>query len=366
MKRIKDPLFRAAVRIHRRLAQASASEADEADHAARHLAERQQFLSRLWQRTLVARSRGWSLAAGRMREELFAEARRVEAAAVRLLACGPPHPGVLPPTPRGILEELRQLRQEFDDADVLLKEGMVVAKTPPLTLGGLNLGPFAIELHLDRLSRRLDSSCFDCVALEPNPARNNEDVTHPHVKDRALCAGDATVPIAQALKGGRLADAFLLVHAVLREYNPGSAYVQVEDWDGVPCGDCGRSVDSDGLYYCEDCGRDFCDDCFRSCDLCGRCRCGGCLELDEVSDRNCCSHCHTHCDGCRRVVDTDSSDAETGLCPGCLGGREGQDEQTPEDANEPEHDHKPEHELEHGDARPDTDRPSDPHAPAAA
>ena len=39
-----------------------------------------------------------------------------------------------------------------------------------IVLAGVELGPFRIELHLDRLSSRPDFSAFGCVALEPHPA----------------------------------------------------------------------------------------------------------------------------------------------------------------------------------------------------
>ena len=144
------------------------------------------------------------------------------------------------------------------------REQVLVARTGPITLEDVSLGPFAIELHLDRLAGRRtpDAACFDCVALESKPAATDDAVTHPHVKGKTLCAGDATVPLTAALRAGRLADAFLLIRGVLQTYNPASAYVSLRDWGGSSCGECGRSVGPDDTFYCEQCHRDVCDDCF--------------------------------------------------------------------------------------------------------
>jgi hypothetical protein len=324
MRRNKDPLFWAAMQVHRHLSRSGNRENDDdAGQWANYLAERQQSLASIWHRIVTAHARGWHGAARRLRDLLFYEARRVEAGAAELLkfqvdpATSAVAAGV--PSPASILAELRQLAGEFEHVDVLPRERVVVARTGPITLESVPLGPFAIELHVDRLSRRPpDGACFDCVALDANPAAGDDSVTHPHVKGKTLCAGDATGPIAAALRAGRLADAFLLVRGVLQHYNPASPYVSLRDWSGSPCGECGRSVGPDDSFYCESCGHDVCDDCFTCCDVCGRSRCPGCLETDDVSDRRCCSACHHTCRTCRRVVDADRFDADSGLCPECL------------------------------------------------
>jgi hypothetical protein len=76
----------------------------------------------------------------------------------------------------------------------------------------------------DQRSRLIDEAV---EAVDPNPATNDEEVTHPHVKSNGLCAGDATVPIQAALQDGRICDAMLLVNAVLQHYNPASPYVSL-------------------------------------------------------------------------------------------------------------------------------------------
>jgi hypothetical protein len=218
---------------------------------------------------------------------------------------------------QNIIDDLQQLQAEFEEVD-LSQRGRIIVTSGPVELEGISLGRFAIELHFDRLSEKPDSSCFDCDALDPNPASGNESVTHPHVQDKSLCAGDATRPIASALQQGRICDAFFLVHSVLQTYNPGSPFVSLDSWDGVSCDDCGYSTDSDNLYYCDGCSSDVCEECISRCDLCGTSRCQSCLETDEVSDQRCCASCRRQCAQCKRMVDKDNFDEESGLCPECV------------------------------------------------
>ena len=185
-------------------------------------------------------------------------------------------------------------------------------------LEDINLGPFSIELHVNRLADRLGSECFNCIALEPNPAESREDTTHPHVQDGHICAGDATLPIAAALKEGRIADAFVLMRSVLQTYNQSSPYIALDDWSGRRCQDCDYLVDGEYMYYCDGCERDVCEDCYSSCDMCDQGCCCGCLEKDDVSGNRCCSACRYTCSACNRTVDSESFDEETELCPGCL------------------------------------------------
>jgi hypothetical protein len=255
-----------------------------------------------------------------------------------------------------VLDELVQLQQEFERVDLRPREGRIRAVTEPVVLEGVDLGRFAIELHPVRLSEHPDSSCFDCIALDPHPACSDESVTHPHVRDKCLCAGDASAPIAEALRQGRLCDAFVLVRSVLRTYNPHSPYVHLADWQGQSCGDCGGTARSDDLCYCECCERDVCPDCAGSCDLCDDSCCRGCLERDEVSRRDCCPSCRRSCEDCGRAVDQDHYDESSGLCPQCLAEEqelqrqeeeekeEEKEEEGPPEVNQPEINHQPEQE----------------------
>jgi hypothetical protein len=205
-------------------------------------------------------------------------------------------------------------------------------------LRDVELGPFSIQLHLGRLRRR-NSSCFDCVALQPHPADGNSNVTHPHVSDKVLCAGDATVPIASALKEGRIADAFCLVNAVLKEYNAGSPHISLDDWNGgnVHCQDCDRQIHDDDVYHCDDCERQCCDGCTRCCAGCERIFCDNCLEQDEDAGEYFCSKCRRRCANCDRIVALTLCDPKAELCRDCLEARKNDSTQD----NQPKERHEP-------------------------
>jgi hypothetical protein len=303
-----------------------------------------------WRRIEKARRHGWHLAAHALRGELLSATRSLQSEIGRFLTSGDVQLRATTPSPTlgSIVEELAQLRAEFEHVEIRTKQrsagaaasataGMVVvARTEPIVLKGVTLGPFAIELHVTRLDERTDADCFNCVALDPNPASANEDVTHPHVQSNSLCAGDASAAITQALRQGRINDAFCLVRSVLQTYNAYSPYVALADWSGSPCPDCGRSVGSESLYYCEACGNDYCDDCIGTCDLCDQSACSGCLERDPVSGERCCPGCRHTCDHCHRFVDADSFDEATGLCPECAPEPEEQQEDDETDITEPQ------------------------------
>jgi hypothetical protein len=337
-----DPLFRAAGQIHRRLTRYALRQVDPYLCAASRLMDVQLLTGLAWRRIEKARRHGWHLAAHALKAELSTAVRSLQIEVGRFLTAGDVQvrETTTPLTLRSIVEELAQLRAEFEHVEIRAKHRsanaaagtvVVVARTEPIELEGVALGPFSIELHVTRLDSRVDSDCFNCVALDPNPASSNEEVTHPHVQSNSLCAGDASAAITQALRQGRINDAFCLVRSVLQTYNPHSPYVALDAWSGSPCPDCGRSVGSESLYYCEACGNDYCDDCIGSCDLCDQSACSGCLERDPMSGERCCPGCRHTCDQCHRVVDADSFDEESGLCPECAPEPDEQEQQQEDD-----------------------------------
>jgi hypothetical protein len=170
----------------------------------------------------------------------------------------------------------------------------------------------------------LGSGSFEVVALEPNPPAGREDVTHPHVRDGSLCAGDATAPLNKAVAEGRLVDAFLLVRAVLVHYNPHSPHVPLSEWDGFLCADCQTRGDRDERYSCEGCGCDLCGECALSCSACSSSRCADCLTP--------CDRCLArHCPGCLSADENDRA-----LCNDCRARAEA--EQPTDSTPEPEED----------------------------
>ena len=54
--------------------------------------------------------------------------------------------------------------------EILPRRNLIVAKTDPIELEGLHLGPFAIELHVDRLAEQYRChGTSTLLALDPNP-----------------------------------------------------------------------------------------------------------------------------------------------------------------------------------------------------
>ena len=302
-----DPLWWAARQVHGFLAQQAGKVSDGLAEAIESLAQAQQCVQDSWRQIQKAHGRGWHLAARSIQPELFRQICDLarEAGNLHQRETQFNRNDADTPTLGFLLAELRQLHDEFDEVTIQAKQHLIVARTPPIELEGLLLGPFAIELHINLLASRLDSSCFEIVALEPNPAAVNSEVTHPHVQSNALCAGDATTPISQALRQGRLVDAFTLVRSVLSNYNPHSPYVAIDDWDGVRCHDCDEITDRDNLSYCEHCENDFCEHCISYCSFCDRSVCLSCLETDPVSGKSCCSNCRHACSKCGSTVDPD-------------------------------------------------------------
>jgi hypothetical protein len=237
-------------------------------------------------------------------------ARQVDA-----LRVGTPAPAVAAPDLTHWVGEVRQLGTEFGGLTVRWPVGVLRVVTESVELEDVTLGPFAIEFGWSVPHRR----AFEVVALDPNPATGKREIVHPHVEGRRLCTGEATQPILRALDEGRLADACLLVQSVLQNYNPHSAYVALEEWDGFRCARCahrGPARDRDDCPSCDDplcrncadscarCSETRCSDCLQSCDVCSEACCGGCLHRTP-SERSVCSECRTDCPACGITVATD-------------------------------------------------------------
>lgn len=235
------------------------------------------------------------------------------------------------PSLRDWMNEWQALEDEFGNLRLDSRNGILSVCTESITLKDVDLGRFAIELHFDRLTHLRGSSCFVVVARDPNPASGRDEVTHPHVNDGDLCAGDAMKPIEQAMADGRWSDAFVLIATVLRTYNPRSPYVSLDEWDGISCGDCSGRVHRENSSYCDGCYSDLCDGCASMCRSCEDTRCAGCLtSCDGCSDLCCsrcledigdnislCRDCRGVCSDCNKVVLNSDLD-EGGRCPACV------------------------------------------------
>jgi hypothetical protein len=325
-------LLRAAEAIRQRLARPGQTAVASWNRAVDDLTTRLTDLEDCRRAAAKARVRGWHLAAAVHESRAAAQFADVQYSASRLVQqrCQPADPFSFP-TIAVIYAELRQLQEEFEEVVVDHQSGVIRATTDRIVLDEIDLGPFRIELHLDQLCGNSGAGSFRCIAMQPNPAASNESTTHPHVQSETLCGGEASLPLSNALKQGRLADAFILVRSVLQTYNADSPYVSLAHWSGSRCDDCDDTTDSEGLYACEGCGNSVCEDCHSSCDSCSRGRCRSCLDRDEIADEDLCGACRTTCGACNRTVDKEQVDSDTGLCPGCLEDHNSNQEQETED-----------------------------------
>jgi hypothetical protein len=220
----------------------------------------------------------------------------------------------LPPqTVREIFGDLVALSDEFEDVTIDAASQTLSVTTDPIVLEEIDLGPFAIRLRWDRIGERRP---YEVVAIEPNPAGESEDTTHPHVRGEQLCEGDGRASIDRALRAGRLLDFFQIVSRILDTYNSGSAYVSLSNWNGSPCADCGDSLCDDDQYTCEHCSDSLCRECLSSCARCDVICCHTCTNYCRSCEESICSGCQHDCGECQRPV-CNSCLSETGLCQEC-------------------------------------------------
>ena len=334
-------LLRLALRLHATYQQRLIKDAQNQQADWERLERRYEEVKRQRQLIEKARAHGWHLAA-RKQEEDFSGALRACAESVTDMGqqwFAEPDPI---PRPADLHAELNHLHEEFDDVRIDGKKKTVAIQTKSIVLEGIALGPFLLRLHWPRLAERADVDCFEVTAIDPHPAENDRSVSHPHVRNRHLCAGDATVPLEKALEQGRLVDAFCLVRSVVETYNSGSAYVALDDWGGLSCWNCGYVVSDDDRYFCDCCEHDLCSDCSSSCQqcdrtLCSSCQtrcdvceapcCSRCLQTSACSELSCCANCLKACAVCEAEVASSELDEATGFCPTC---QEAQTDREPE------------------------------------
>ncbi len=286
-------------------------------------------LRRAEERWELAREHGFSLSEPLLQEEVCCQARSLRITLQDLETGHYPSRQVF--TLSDFYQDLLQLEDEFPEVSINWDTNQLMVVTDRIVLEDIDLGPFCLRLNWNEWTLRQDLHSLEVIADEPNTAELNAEVTHPHVRNGELCSGDAQFALLKALQQGRLAEVFLLVQAVLNEYNPGSAYVKLENWHGTSCNNCGTSVNDDDRSYCEACQNDYCTYCCDNCGNCGACRCLGCLEscsaCDErfcpgclsttVTDQSICRSCRVRCPKCREFYSPGDLSNETGLCPTC-------------------------------------------------
>ena len=229
-------------------------------------------------------------------------------------------------------QDLLQLEQEFAAVSVEWDETSLIVQTETIILEDLELGHFSLKLNWKEWAQERSLRCLKIIAEEPNTADLDEEITHPHVRHGELCAGDALSALHKALEEGRLAEVFLIVRSVLTNYNSKSAYVRLDEWQGVRCYDCGNVANSDDPSFCDGCDHDYCSSCLSSCSSCSVSRCLGCLGncsaclesccrncsvTSAISDQEICRSCREVCPGCQSNVGPGDLHVDSGLCPDC-------------------------------------------------
>lgn len=268
-------------------------------------------------RRLLARAQqvGLWLAAARLRRALSRaiDHQRQQLSQVRDQLLVPLAVGsaVLAPTASELYADLKTLACEFPCVSYRPSRGLLSVTTEPVELRQVMLGAFRIELSWLPANATLNATAsasasaaarslfdFEVVAVTPQPAGTSDCHPHPHIDGTVLCAGDGRPAMQLALKQLRLLDFFVLVRQVLTTYNPGSAYVTLDNWDGVECRDCGDTVNGTGACSCRGCDGMLCEDCQLTCDDCDRSFCADCSFRCRDCDHSLCSTCLRRCGDC--------------------------------------------------------------------
>ena len=222
------------------------------------------YLKQATHKLSLCRQYGWHLAAQQLLQglrytvqELGVEVTRSEQVVQEPAAPSPPL--------GQLYEELIQTEQEFDEVEYRRSEGKLVVTTAPIVLEDVRLGRFEIQLVLERLGAPDQRDALRIVALEPNPAASDERVTHPHVSNEGLCAGDASA------------------------------------------GD---------TFCCEGCQQDYCEECISSCQACDMTLCRGCLRKCPLCDEYVCESCLQACHRCGARAC--SACLDDNVCPACI------------------------------------------------
>ena len=201
-------------------------------------------------------------------------------------------------SPREILRDLLALHDEFPVVTWEPKPSLLSVTTESITLEGLYLGPFRIELDLRQLAPH---PYYLVIAEEPQSCGRNTDVTHPHVEGDRLCEGEGTMLLRAAMRSGRVLDFFHIVNNLLHTYNSASPYVAISEWGGVVCSECDWSMGEDEVRWCERCDVNLCSECSRCCADCSETLCTNCSRSCHGCDDDLCRGCAKECNDCHEM-----------------------------------------------------------------
>jgi hypothetical protein len=205
----------------------------------------------------------------------------------------------VPPDDAGdLLAELVALRRVFAGVRCNRRKRILSTQTNEILADNLELGRFEIRLSWEQIG---SADAYRVVALEPNTARANRLVTHPHVYDERLCEGSAAPLVQEALIAGHLCDFFSIVSRLLANYSPGCCYVEPQDWHSPACVDCAEIIRL-GRAHCRSCGEMLCAHCGSNCPWCETLACFQCAHACAVCKRRFCWDCLQFCLFCDQAV----------------------------------------------------------------
>ena len=246
----------------------------------------------------LAHNLNWELAANRCRRDLRESLHRLTRTTAEIgRQLAPPDDNPKHASAREIYADLITLHDEFDQISFDRDSQSITATTAPIELEGVYLGPFEIRVYLEDLSAGSPYE-YRVIASDPQPAASDDSVTHPHIQDQILCEGAGRKAIQQALEQGRLLDFFFIVANTLQTYNSGSPYVSLENWQGMPCADCGITVNPEARWLCEKCEETLCRSCYINCSDCDGVYCSECVTRCERCNERLCNDCITSCSDC--------------------------------------------------------------------
>ena len=206
------------------------------------------------------------------------------------------------PTASQLYAEIAALQYEFEHVSINLRQRRLTVTTERIVLEDLDLGPFEIELQINRLA---ESSPYTVTAVDPD--QSSAGHPHPHVSGQSLCEGDGQQAIAAALANGMISEFFILVRQILRTYNAGSSYRTLDEWHGIDCAACDCTISSEDAYCCDTCHCSLCGDCEYRCEICDYSMCFDCSESCDGCDDRFCRSCTNTC-----------ADCGDGYCENCL------------------------------------------------
>ena len=309
MTAINKPALRAAVAIHEQMVE------DKRHDVSLYLPEYSWYrVQRLQRQIELARQHHWRRAVAHLTEDLastLGDCRLEVESALRALQSRPTKRPVS--SASDIYRDILALSDEFEDVKIDMDAHELSVTTDCIELEHVTLGDFRIRLDWQLIDN--SAQPYRIVALDPNPAATRSDVTHPHIQDEQLCEGEGRAAIRAALAGCRLHDFFMLVSQLLHTYGRGSGYVELDNWDGASCADCGDSMSHDDAYGCQRCGSEVCDDCRQLCGTCEESFCSGCLDRCSKCDIKFCSSCLAKCPVCGKEFCEDCR--EDDLCHSC-------------------------------------------------